>query len=186
MENYLHDDSNVITMNSLNTTIANAKEDFKLGGAGFDEYDIFSPPSFEEEICFDNTMSPIADNCNDACDIFSSPTESIPFQIPMGIVERVMDDRYAGDGSVHPSAHLLKLTELCELFKVAGLSQEEIMKKLFPLSLKDNAKDWYELLDNSQHSDWKKLESLFYSKFYPLHEMHLDNPCNDLKALHKN
>ena len=141
MENYLQDDSNVITMNSLNTTIVNAKEDYKLGEAGFDEYDIFSPPSFEEEICFDNTVSPIADNCNDACDIFSSPTDSIPFKIPMGIAARVRDDRYVGDGLVHPSAHLLKLTELCELFKVAGLSQEEIMKKLFPLSLKDNAKE---------------------------------------------
>ena len=102
-------------------------------------------------------MSPIADNCNDACDIFSSPTESIIFKIPMGIFERVMDDRYARDGSVHPSAHLLKLTELCELYKVAGLSEEEILKKLFPLSLKDNAKEWYEILDNAHHSDWKNL-----------------------------
>ena len=119
-------------------------------------------------------MSPIADNGNDAYDISSSPTESIPFKIPMGIIERIMDARYAGDGSVHPSAHLLKLTELCELFKVAGLSQEEIMKKLFPLSLKDNAKEWYELLGNFQHSDWREIESLFNSKFYPLHEIHLD------------
>ena len=30
------------------------------------------------------------------------PTESIPFKIPMGILNRVMDNRYAGDGTVHP------------------------------------------------------------------------------------
>ena len=73
MENYLHDDSNVITMNSLNTTIANAKEGFKLGEAGFDEYDIFSPPRFEEEICFHDTLPPIYDDYND-CTIFSPST----------------------------------------------------------------------------------------------------------------
>ena len=28
-----------------------------------------------------------------------------------------MDERYAGDGTIHPSDHLLKLKELCELFK---------------------------------------------------------------------
>ena len=41
------------------------------------------------------------------------PTECIPFKIPLGIVEKVMNDYYAGDGKVHPSTHLLKLKELC-------------------------------------------------------------------------
>ena len=34
--------------------------------------------------------------------------------------------------------------------------------------------DWYMLLDNSHLMDWKELMSLFYSKFYPLHEIHQD------------
>ena len=92
----------------------------------------------------------------------------------MGIVEKIMDERYAGDGTVHPSDHLLKLKELCGLFKVAGLSRENSMKKLFPLSLKDKAKEWYKLLDDPHHLEWKELESLFYFKFYPHHEMHID------------
>ena len=50
----MHDGSNGITINSLNTIIANAMEKSKLGEASCDEYDIFSPPSFKEEICFDD------------------------------------------------------------------------------------------------------------------------------------
>ena len=46
----------------------------KLGDAGFDEYDLFSPPSLKEEICFDDTMPPIYDDYNDEYDIFSPPT----------------------------------------------------------------------------------------------------------------
>ena len=32
----------------------------------------------------------------------------------------------------------------------------------------------YRLLDNSHLLDWKELMSLFYSKFYPIHEIHRD------------
>jgi hypothetical protein len=142
-----------------------------IGEAGFYEHDIFSPPSTEEKICSDDTLSPICDNSNDACD---PHTESTSFRIPIGIVEKIMDGRYAGDGTVHPSDHLMKLKELCELFKVAGLSRENAMKKLFPLSLKDKAREWYKLLDDPYHLEWKEIESLFYSKFYPPHEVHLD------------
>jgi hypothetical protein len=42
MELYLHANSNVISMNSLNTITANAMEKSKLGEASF--YDLFSSP----------------------------------------------------------------------------------------------------------------------------------------------
>ena len=137
MELYLQDDSNVISMNALNTIIANAMEKSKLGEANFYENDLVSFQALEEKICSDDILSPICDNYDDAWDILNQPTESIPFEIPIGIIEKIMDDRYAGDGTVHPSDHLLKLKEHCELFKVAVLSRENLMNKLFRLSLKD-------------------------------------------------
>ena len=33
------------------------------------------------------------------------PNECIPFKISLGIIEKVMNDHYAGDGIVHPSVH---------------------------------------------------------------------------------
>ena len=48
------------------------------------------------------------------------------------------------------------------------------MQKLFSVSLKDKASDWYKLLDNFHFLDWQQLMSLFYTKFYPLHEIHQD------------
>ena len=71
---YLHNNHVCGSTNSLNTFIANAKENLKLGEVCFDEYDIFSPPSLEEKIYFDDTMSPIYDDYNDVYDIFSPPT----------------------------------------------------------------------------------------------------------------
>jgi hypothetical protein len=118
VELYLHANSNVVSMNSLNTIIANAIEKSKLGEASFDGHDIFSSPALEEKVCSDDTLSPICDNSNDACD---PHTESIPFKIPMKIVEHAMNNCYLGDGTVHPGDHLLFIHELCELFKCAGI-----------------------------------------------------------------
>ena len=65
MESYLHASSNDISMNALNTIVANDMENSKLGEAGFDEHDLFSPPSIEEKIYFDDTLPPIYDDYND-------------------------------------------------------------------------------------------------------------------------
>ena len=100
------------------------------------------------------------------------PTKIVPFKIPTIIIDLFMANRYAGDG--HPGDHLLYLSELCALFKLAGVSRDIVMRKLFSLSLKDKAWDWYRLLDNSHLLNWQELMPLFYAKFYPLHEIHQD------------
>src|SRR3954467_15517883 len=100
------------------------------------------------------------------------PPEIVPYKIPAGIIDYVLANRYAGDR--HPGEHLLYLSQLCSLFKLAGVSLEFVMKKLFSVSLTNKASDWYKLLDNSHSLNWEELMSLFYTKFYPLHEVHRD------------
>ena len=55
-------DCNVVSMNSLNTHDANDMQSHKLGDAMFEEYDIFCPPSFDEQIYYDESMPPIYDD----------------------------------------------------------------------------------------------------------------------------
>ena len=63
--NYEHD-CNVVRMNSLNIHDANDMQSHKLGEAMFDEDDIFCPPSFDEQIYYDEGMPPIYDDyCDD-------------------------------------------------------------------------------------------------------------------------
>jgi hypothetical protein len=155
LELYLHANSNVISMNSSNTVIANAIEKSKLEEAGFDEHDIFSSPALEKKICSDDTLSPIRDNSNDACDPH-------PFKIPMKIIERAMNNCYLGDGTVHPGDHLLFIHELCELFKCAGISPSYVKRKLFSLSLKGRAAEWYKMLKNGRSIGWEEIVPLFF------------------------
>ena len=59
-------DCNVVSMNSLNIHDANDMQSHKLGDAMFDEDDMFSPPSFDEQIYYDESMPPIYDDyCDD-------------------------------------------------------------------------------------------------------------------------
>ena len=72
---YLNDehDCNVVSMNSLNIHDANDMQSHKLGEAMFDEDDIFCPPSFDEQIYYDERMRPIYDDyCDDTYAIKSS------------------------------------------------------------------------------------------------------------------
>ena len=65
---YLNDehDCNVVSMNSLHIHDANDMQSHKPGEAMFDEDDIFCPPSFDEQIYYDESMPPIYDDyCDD-------------------------------------------------------------------------------------------------------------------------
>jgi hypothetical protein len=167
LELYSIANSNVVSMNSLNTVIANAIERSKLGEAAFVKHDILSSPALVEKIRFDDILSPICDSSHDVCD----PS---PFKIPMKIVERAMNNSYLGDGTVHPGDHLLFIHELCELFECAGISTGEVKRKLFSFSLKGRAVEWYKTLKEDRSIGWEEIVPLFYSKFYPSSEVHKD------------
>ena len=61
---YLNDeqDCNVASINSLNIHDANDMQSHKLGDAMFDEDDVFSPPCFDENIYYDDSIPPICDD----------------------------------------------------------------------------------------------------------------------------
>jgi hypothetical protein len=92
----------------------------------------------------------------------------------MKIIERVLNNCYFGDGTVHPGDHLLFIYELCELFKCANISIDQVKRKLFSLSLKGRAAEWYKTLKNGRSIGWEEIVPLFYSKLYPPSEIHKD------------
>ena len=54
----------------------------------------------------DSTTIPLVDK--------SPPLSEIdPFKIPMGIIDHIMSNRYAGDGTIHPNYHLLYIKDPC-------------------------------------------------------------------------
>jgi hypothetical protein len=79
----------------------------------------------------------------------------------MKIVERAMNNCYLRDGTVHPGDHLLFIHELCELFKCAGISTSQVKWKLFSLSLKGRAAEWYKMLKDGRPIGWVEILPFF-------------------------
>ena len=73
------------------------------------------------------------------------PTENIEYEIPSGMIEQMLANPYAGDGTEHLDMHLIYVEQICGYFKLAGLPGDEVMKKVFPLSLKGKSLVWYRL-----------------------------------------
>ena len=44
------------------------------------------------------------------------------------MIEKLLVNPYAGDGTEHPDMHLIYVEQICGLFKLAGLPGDEVMK----------------------------------------------------------
>ena len=81
--------------------------------------------------------------------------ENIYFEIPFGMLEKLLANPFTGDGTLHPDLHLIFVDEVCELFKLAGVPRDVVKKKVFPLSLRGDASTWYRLCDDMESWNYK-------------------------------
>ena len=93
--------------------------------------------------------------------------ENACFEVPSGMIEKLLANPFLGDGTKHPDEHLIYMDEVCGLFKLAGVPGDVVKKKVFPLSLKGDASTWYRLCDDMGSWNYKRLKLEFHQKFYP-------------------
>ena len=94
----------------------------------------------------------------------TTPTENIEYEIPSSMIEKLLANPYAGDGTEHPNMHLIYVDEICGLFKLASLPSDEAKKKVFPLTLKGKALTWYRLCDDIGSWNWNRMKLEFHQK----------------------
>ena len=46
----------------------------------------------------------------------TEPTEKVHFEIPSGMIEKLLANPFAGDGTLHPDLHLIYVDEVYGLF----------------------------------------------------------------------
>ena len=69
----------------------------------------------------------------------TEPTENVYFEIPSGMIEKLLTNPFTRDGTLHPDMHLIYVDEVCGLFKLAGVPRDVVKKKVFPLSWRGDA-----------------------------------------------
>ena len=90
------------------------------------------------------------------------------------MIEKLLANPFAGDGTMHPDEHLIYVEEIFGSFKLASLPGDEVNKKFFPLSLKGKALIWFRLCDDVGSWNYNRLKFEFHQKFYPMHLVHRD------------
>ena len=98
--------------------------------------------------------------------------ENVPFEVPSCMLEKLLANPFAGDGTKRPDEHLIYVDEVCGLFKLAGVPGDVVKKKVFPLSMKGDASTWYRLCDDMGSWNYKRLKLEFHQKFYAMHLVH--------------
>ena len=86
------------------------------------------------------------------------------YDIPSGMIEKPLANPFAGDGTLHPDMRLIYVDEVYGLFKLAGLPEDVVKKKVFPLSLKGKTLTWYRLCYDIGSWNWNRLKLEFHQK----------------------
>ena len=84
----------------------------------------------------------------------TAPTENIEYKIPSGMIEQLLANPFAGDGTEHPDMHLIYVDEICGLFKLEGLPRDETKKV--------DALTWYRLCDDIGLWNYNRLKLKFH------------------------
>ena len=54
--------------------------------------------------------------------------ENVYFEIPLGMIEKLLANPFVGDRTMHPDERLIYVDEVCGLFKLAGIPDDVIKK----------------------------------------------------------
>jgi len=98
----------------------------------------------------------------------SKPILTPSYKLDLGFIEMIRELSFLGEGKANPYPHLLEFEQICDLFRIEGMSDETIRWKLFPFSLTGKAKQWYQQTEGSIQGDWKILRSKFCLRFFSI------------------
>ena len=105
-----------------------------------------------------------------------SEIPKVGFKILVGHVKRVTKAPFAGDGTKSAREHVEIIEDICGLFRLLGISGDQVKRKLLYLSLSGNARDWYRSLDEEVAIEWNILRKVFFLKYFTPKEAY-ENRC---------
>jgi hypothetical protein len=108
--------------------------------------------------------------------VVEAPVPKVGYKIPTGHVRRIMEHHFTRDGSKSVKDHVEMIDDICSLFRLPGISEDEVRRKLLYLSLSGNAREWYKTLDKEVTAEWSSLMMVFFLNFFTPKEAY-ENRC---------
>ncbi|GJT57230.1 reverse transcriptase domain-containing protein [Tanacetum coccineum] len=99
--------------------------------------------------------------------VIAQPTVDDNFVINSTHLKMIRENKFDGHPQADPHDHIHEFLAICDMFKY-GKTQSEVVKLLiFPYSLSDKAKTWFNELNEVSITSWDQMKRAFINRFFP-------------------
>ena len=85
------------------------------------------------------------------------PIDANNFELNPALINMVQQQQFRGSPSEDPNGHLPNFLQLCGTIKMNGVDHNVINLKLFPFSLRDKSRNWFDNLMSGSINTWGTL-----------------------------
>ena len=93
-------------------------------------------------------------------------TSAPSYEIKPTLLNLVMEEQFSSAGD-DAALHLNNFVELCDMQKYKEVEGDVVKLKIFPFSLRGEAKIWFQSLPRNNIDSWDKCKDAFIGKNYP-------------------
>ncbi|GJU55425.1 hypothetical protein Tco_1229139 [Tanacetum coccineum] len=89
------------------------------------------------------------------------------FELKGQFLKELRDNTFSGSDHEDANEHIEKVLEIVDLFHVPNITQDQIMLRVFPMSLTGAASRWLRNKPSGSIKTWEDLKTKFLSKYCP-------------------
>ncbi|CAM8999521.1 unnamed protein product [Rhodiola kirilowii] len=99
--------------------------------------------------------------------ILAPAIENRDFDLKTSTIQMIQANQFSGGDHEDPNSHLTTFLEVCDTFKLNGVSEDAKLLRLFPFSLSGRARDWLRSQTPDSLTTWEELAVAFLNKYFP-------------------
>ncbi|GKB59523.1 reverse transcriptase domain-containing protein [Tanacetum coccineum] len=82
-------------------------------------------------------------------------------------LKMIQENKFDGYLRADPHDHIREFLVICDMFKYGETQSEAVKLLIFPLSLCDEAKTWFNELNEESITSWDQMRNTFTNRFFP-------------------
>ncbi|GKB83571.1 reverse transcriptase domain-containing protein [Tanacetum coccineum] len=82
-------------------------------------------------------------------------------------LKMIQENKFDGYLRADPHDHIREFLAICDMFKYGKTLSEVVKLMIFPLSLSDEAKTWFNELNEESITSWEQIRKVFINRFFP-------------------
>ncbi|XP_061365407.1 uncharacterized protein LOC133308738 [Gastrolobium bilobum] len=107
------------------------------------------------------------------------------FELKPALLQLIQKDQFAGGSTEDPYIHLENFLLYFDTLKMNGVSRDAILLRVFPCSLKEEARGWLQSLPQGSITNWDDLATKFLARFFSSSKMETSFEQKESESLYE-